>query len=132
MPSSLLIEGLVLITLVILFVLAGILGVIDRGRAADRGFSLLTAGGFLVVLAWVLLALNWHQGWGEYYLRYGYLGALPVFVLFGHCLWEPVFWDWYTLFFGLAAVIVLALIGFLFWPFWVLGFVVSLWCGGSD
>jgi len=126
MPSPLKIEQLTWLALTIVLVVAIALGRIDRGRATDKGFSLLTIGGFLVVVAWASLALNWHQGWGEYYFRYGRLGALPIFIFFGYCLGESIFWDWQVLLLGLVAVIILSFTGFIFWPLWLLGFLISL------
>jgi len=107
----------------VLLVAAFLLGSRDRGGETDRGLFLFTIAGGLVLVTWIMLGVYQHPSWG--YLRYAYLGATPVIIWFVYCFFEPVYWSLQVLLWGVVAIILLYFLGYVFWPFWIVGFILA-------
>ena len=125
MPSALIVEQLTWVALAIMFVLAVIYGIVDKGKAtSNRGVVFVTISGMLVVIALVLLAIGWQHGAIAYHLRYSYLNILPVVILLGYCLWEDIFREWLVFVVCVVAIIALWFVGYLFWIVWTIGGII--------
>lgn len=119
------IEYLTLGVLGVLFLVAMFLGFYDdRHIPRDRGLSILTLAGIIVVIAWVTLLATHQLDWGHYF-RYSYLGSIPVLIWLGYCLSDQIYRDKDVIVAAVIAILLLCLAGYLFWPFWAVGYLVS-------